>query len=449
MRRSALIIGLVATASTARADVRALIAADSFVSRSADNTEAADVAWSVHGEWREADRSVRLDWVARESMIGGAARRELHELAYVERGVRGLELTVGRFRVPGGFWLIADGGQIAMKRADWHVGVFGGSRAFTNGRAETLLTRSPHPLPLVGATASYRGDMQATLSYAYTADRVVLYRGAGMSSTTRVPEQLLDAEWVAPLGARGMLIVGGNAGSRYLVTYPTSATQLTADPVFADAWLRSQAAYAMFDQKLGDWRVGVTAAALRTKLGQVDGAATDATGVGEAAKPAAYDGSFLDGTARLNGQLGAWRVDARYRLRVRDDRGHTQRAELSATWRHGDYELAARGGIDVHDDDARAPGFASHTTLLYRASAGRRTTRTELAIGAAATAALGDELASPGDDVGDRAPYTLEARSYGFAHAFATHAGWFGGVDSELDLHGNGVRALVQIGYAR
>lgn len=449
MRRSALILGIVGLASTARAEVRALIAADSFVSRSADATEAADVAWSVHGEWREVERGVVVDWVARASMIGGAARRELHELAYVERGVRGLELTVGRFRVPGGFWLIADGGQLAVKRGAWRVGGFGGSRAFTNGRAETLLTRTPRPLPLVGATASYRGEAQATLSYAYTADRVVLYRGAGMSSTTRVPEQLVDAEWVAPIGERGTLVVGGNAGSRYLVRYPSSAAQLTADPAFADAWLRSHAAYAMLDQKLGDWRVAVTAAALRTKLGQVDGVVTADTGEGEVAKPAAYDGSFVDGAARVEGRLAAWRVDARYRLRVRGDGGRTQRVELAATWRHGDYELAARGGLDVHADDARAPGFASHTTALYRASAGRRTARTELAIGAAATAALGDELASPGDDVGDRAPYTLEARSYGFVHAFATHAGWFGGVDGELDLHGNGVRALVQIGYAR
>ncbi|TMQ27922.1 MAG: hypothetical protein E6J90_01305 [Deltaproteobacteria bacterium] len=97
-----------------------------------------------------------------------------------------------------------------------------------------------------------------------------------------------------------------------------------------------------------------------------------------------------------------------------------------------------------------APGFASHRTLLYRASIGRKTAGSDLAVGLAATAALGDELStSPGDAGDQRAPYTLEARSYGFLHLFATHGAWFGGLDGEANLHGDGVRALLQIGFAR
>ncbi|HEY0192891.1 MAG TPA: hypothetical protein VGC42_17365, partial [Kofleriaceae bacterium] len=82
---------------------------------------------------------------------------------------------------------------------------------------------------------------------------------------------------------------------------------------------------------------------------------------------------------------------------------------------------------------------------------GRKTVASELAVGAAAVSAIGDQLAfGPGDDPTDqRAPYTLEARSYGFVRGFATLGSWFAGLDGEIDLHGEGVRALVQIGYGR
>jgi hypothetical protein len=33
--------------------------------------------------------------------------------------------------------------------------------------------------------------------------------------------------------------------------------------------------------------------------------------------------------------------------------------------------------------------------------------------------------------------------------AFATAGAWFGGLDGELDLHGDGARALLQLGFSR
>ena len=83
-------------------------------------------------------------------------------------------ITLGRFRVPGGFWLIADGGALSVRRGALELAVYGGARSFTNGRVETLLTSSPHYLPLVGAAITRRGDVQATLAYTYTRDRLVL-----------------------------------------------------------------------------------------------------------------------------------------------------------------------------------------------------------------------------------------------------------------------------------
>lgn len=67
-------------------DVTALVAADTYVAASPgfEEADAADVAWAAHVTWRGARRSATLDYVQRESLIGSAPRRELHELAYTE-----------------------------------------------------------------------------------------------------------------------------------------------------------------------------------------------------------------------------------------------------------------------------------------------------------------------------------------------------------------------------
>jgi hypothetical protein len=434
---------VVAISSLASADIRVLIAADSYVAMtpSIASDSAADVAWSAHVESRTPHRDAVLDVVDRESLIGGTPRRELHELSYVERGIPGLELTVGRFRVPGGFWLIADGAGIALRSKRLVAGIFGGSRSFTNGRSETLLTRSPHPLPLVGASITTRGELQATASYTYTADRVALYRGDGVMASRREPEQFVDAELAAPIGEHGFVTMGATVGSRYLVSYPATGARIADDPTLENVWFGSQAVYALIDGRFGGWRLDASIAALRTKLGQTADPAL-----------AAISGSFVEGTLRASWrQDRTWRVEGRYRARVWRDGGRAHRAEISAEWRHGALDVQARVGGDRHRTTTAAPGLVDSTTLLYRASVGRKTARSDLAVGVAAVAALGDELsAGPGGDAGDqRAPYTLEARSYGFVRGFATRGAWFAGIDGEANLRGDGVRALLQIGFSR
>lgn len=444
MRRELAAIAVVAAIGAhADADVRVLVAADSYLATTPSivTDDAADVAWSAHIESREPEHDAVFDWVERESLIGGTPRRELHELSYVDRRIPGLELTLGRFRVPGGFWLIADGAGVALRSSSISAGVFGGSRSFTNARTDTLLTRSPHPLPLAGAAITTRGDIQAAASYTYTADEVALYRGDGVMATRREPEQFADAELAAAVGERGFVTMGATIGSRYLVSYPTDATRIADDPTLDNVWFGSQAVYALIDGRFGGWRLDGGVSALRTKLGQISDPAL-----------AAISGSFLEGTARASWRRErAWRLDGRYRMRLWEDRSRAQRAELSAQWRGGALDIQGRIGLDLHHNATMAPGLVTSRSLLYRASIGRKTAGSDLAVGVAATAALGDELAAgPGDDAGDqRAPYTLEARSYGFVHVFATHGGWFGGLDGEVNVRGDGVRALLQIGFSR
>jgi hypothetical protein len=442
-RIAAALVAAVAPA-TAAADVRGLVAADSYLATTPSVTtdDAADVAWSAHLEWRGAERGGVFDWVERESLIGGVPRRELHELSYIDRSIDHLAITLGRFRVPGGFWLIADGGALAARWRTLELGVFGGSRSFTNGRAETLLTSSPRPLPLAGAALTTRGDVRAALSYTYTKDRVDLYRGDGTVASSTQPEQFVDAELLATLGEHGFVTGGATAGSRYLVSYPSSAGRIADDPQLENVWFGSQALYALVDWRLGAWRLDASAAAMRTKLGQAD----------DTMALAALAGSFVEGTLRASWRRGrTWRVDARYRARAWADRRHAHRVQAFGEWRRGALDVQLGAGLDVHRNPGDVPGLVDSRTLLYRASIGRKTSTSELALGAAAVAAIGDEVsASPGDEPGDqRAPYTLEARSYGFVRAFLTRGGCFGGADAELDLRGNGVRALVQIGCAR
>ncbi|MEZ4363015.1 MAG: hypothetical protein R3B48_22680 [Kofleriaceae bacterium] len=435
-----------ALATPARAEVQALIAGDCYLATipGVAGGRAGAAALSAHLEWSEPEQLGVLDWVNREDLFGGPPRRELHELNYVERRVPGVELTLGRFRVPGGFWLIADGVGVAWRSRSrsWVAGVFGGSRSFTNGRSETMLTSSPTPLPLAGASVTRRGQtLQASASFIATSDLVVLYRGDGMTSTKRTPEQFLDAELAAAVGEHGFVTAGLSLGSRYLVTFSTSRDQVTAPPELQDVSFGAQSAYALGEWRLGAWRLQGTASAVRTKLGPT-------------ADPllATISGSYGELGGRVRWHPSApWRLEARYRFRRWADARLAQRAESAATWRRGALELSGRLGVDAHRAATDAPGLRSSTTLFYRASAARKTTRTELATGAAAVASIGDELAlSPGEDARDqRAPFTLQARSYAFARAFLNWDAWFGGAEVEVNLRGDGVRALFQVAWSR
>lgn len=448
MQHRLLALAVACSTVPARADVVGLVAVDSYLATSPSITtdDAADVAWSVHAQWREAEReperSAVLDWVERESLIGGTPRRELHELSYQDRSLDHLAITVGRYRVPGGFWLIADGGELTAIWPEVEVSAYAGSRSFTNGRSETLLTTSPHLLPLAGAAVTTRGDLQATLSYTRTEDRIAIYRGLGMTTEMSEPEQFFDAEVLAPIGDHAYVTGGATIGSRYLVSYAAMPAQIADDPRVENVWFGSQALYALADWRTGEWRLDASVTALRTKLGQV----TDSAAL------ASITGSFVESALRATWHRDRMlRIDMRYRARVWADWRHAHRAQVAAQWRQRALVVDASVGFDVHENAGMVPGLVDRVSALYRASVGHKTAGSEVAVGIAAVSTIGDEIAAgPADDASDnRAPYTLEARSYGFVTAFATRGAWFGGIDTEFDVHGGGIRALVQLGCSR
>src|SRR5205085_2192982 len=84
--------------------------------------DAADLGLSLRAEVKNlAGRvDVKLDFRGREAFVGEKTLNELFAL-YVD--VRDLghrvDLRIGRFAVPGGFWLIADGAQLTVRYRPW------------------------------------------------------------------------------------------------------------------------------------------------------------------------------------------------------------------------------------------------------------------------------------------------------------------------------------------
>ncbi len=450
---------LAVAAHAAYADTHSLVAFDSYVATTPDGTatDVADVALSAHLDWRsdDAERAVVADYVDRESLIGDDPRRELQELSYTERGIDHLTLRAGRFRAPGGSWLIVDGAAVAWRTDTIEAGVFAGSRAFTSSRVDTLLSSSPSPLPLAGASITMHGTAtQAELAYTYTYDRIDFYVGGeapgGPGETIesiRKPEQDIDGEVSTQLSEHIYASAGGDLGDRYLIAYSTDPAQLADDPTLDKIYFGSQEAYGMIDATQRDWRFTATAAVVHASLEEEPGVTSAVT-----TALAPITGSFAEGTVRARWRpIPELRLDARYRARVRTDGSRDQRAQANGTWRRGELEAQLMIGADVSHPGSDDPGFVRERSLLYRASVARKTDLLDIAVGAAAVASLGNEVAvSPNDDPGNaQAPYSLEAGSYAFVDAFAHARGWFGGLDGEVDLHGQGVRVLAQIGWAR
>ena len=428
--------------AAAEGETTAAVAVDSYVATepSTDGAAVADVAWWGNVKWRTPEREAVADYVERESLVGGAPRRELHALAYTDRSIDPLTVTVGRFHVPGGFWLVADGAALAVREGDLELAAYGGARSFTNGRAETLLTSHPVFLPLAGAAATLRGDIQGKLAYTYTRDLLVL-PGNGVMAPPRKPDQYVDAEVLAQLSDTVMVMAAATAGTRYLVTYPTTAATFNDDPTLQTMWLGSQSGYAMVDVRAGEWRLSTSLAATRTKVGQLT----------DTAAAAAITGSFLESSTRALWRHDQLRATLRYRARVFADGRHAHRAYVSSDWRAGLLDVQLGGGADLHAGAVAGSGYVNTKTLLARGSVGVKAHTAEAALGIAAVSSIGDELSIlPPDDPNDRRnPYTLEARSYAFLHAFATHGDWFAGFDLEREFHGWGMRGLLQAGWAR
>lgn len=446
--------------------LRLTVAVDSFAANQRDSMDLAwaEIGFSFKGDARSEHHRVHWDWVNRESLVNDFSRRELHELAYTA-SVGRAAVTAGRFRIPGGFWLFADGLQLAYRPGPFTTAVTVGYRAFTNGRAEANLRPDPLGLPLIAAhVALVRPTWNVTLSVAHTRDVLEIHRGfdpddggfdldgvtegTDLVSRTEHDEQFIDAQAAWFPRDDLYLGVGATVGTRYLAHFPVDASDVAVDLDIEEQPLGSASAYALADWRLTRRvRLTATSGAHRTKL---------LIPSDDADVLAPFDGSFLDEGLQLRWQpRPALSFGSRYRLRLRDG-GNTHRGEIDArTGVREPIELFGSAAVDWHRWTGDEPvGFAPRRALITRAGVAAEGERYSAQLGVLYTEALGSEglLSMPTFESpqAQLPPYTLDNRRAVFFRGFgAQDDGLFVGLDTEIGLELAQYRAFLQLGWIR
>jgi hypothetical protein len=445
------------------------VGVDSFAANRHDSTA---LAWAEVGVWSKGEASsegrahaLRWDWVTRESLVSDVHRRELHELAYTADALpRGFSLTAGRFRIPGGFWLFADGLHVAYQAGPVTAAVSGGLRSFTNGRTEANLRADPLALPLVAAHLSVtRPTWSGTVTFAHTRDVIELHRGfdpdgggfdldgetegSDVVARTEHGDQFVDAQASWSPADDLYLGLGATVGTRYLTHYPTDPTDLSIDVRVEEQPFASASAYAVADWRITTaLRLTATTGAHRTKL---------FAPVDDDSVLAPFDGSFLDEGLQLR-----WRprpglqLGSRYRLRLRDG-GDTHRGELAARVAVlSQVELFGSAAVDWHrTTDPQPVGFAPRRSLITRGGVATERDWYSAQLGILYTEALTADAAlstpAPGASDGVLPPFGLDNRRALFLRAFGVGRGLFVGLDAELALDFAQYRGLLQMGWTR
>ncbi len=471
---AAMVLALLLLSAVAHGyELRLLAAADFYGANGPDGgpLAAAELGLQLHGEVRDLARRVdlHLDFQDREGFQGNPSRRELHQLNVVVRDLWGrLDITAGRFSVPGGFWLFVDGAGVKIRfYKGLSVQLYGGLRAFTNARADANLTADPLLLPLVGGAIAYDHDkVHASVAVTWTRDLIDLPRGIvpdggsyslsgstsgpPLSARSQQPELFIDGQFVV-LPHKAWFLAGGlTFGSRYDVTYSSDLALVAAAPAVTVQTLQSFMAYVIAEWRpLKRFRMSYSFAVDRVKI-FTDKSPIDNT---QPTDP----GAFMDHTLKASYRIWhALRLEARYRIRASDTLNH--RIELALLgdrlWR-GLGVFASLGGTILQSDTERdqiarnsvtVSGGLSFLTAWLNAKAG-----------ILYTGQIGDGLgysshARVALDAGPSlqlSPFALSAQRFAFVRLFGSYRHFFAGLDTEMGLDAHQVRLLAQIGYGQ
>lgn len=453
---------LVAAVAGAPVDLRVLAGADAFLATDPGVTSlaGAELGLTLRAEARRLARRVdlKLDFAGRESFVGQRQFNNLYELKVVVRDLANgrVDLTFGRFRLPGGFWLFADGGMITARYTPWlSQSFYGGLRAFTTGRRNTWMADSPVALPIAGTTLSLdRKRVQAQLSFTYAKDAVDLPLGAGlMPGQLRLERHLTDEYFLDGYVTiyphdRVFLTGGASLGTRYDVQFdaqnPYGATTLGVST------LGAVSAYGLVEGRphkrlrlqysVNFERVRLFQSALLTQ--KPDGTPVQAA-----------DGSFQDHVLRAIWL--AWRalrVEGSYRLRYRDNTDLQHRLQLGA---RGDDLFRGMGvflsiGIDVNTLTGKIAN-----RVIYSGGLSYVRPWLDVRAGVYFTDGIGSGLAfsarqatyAPGVPA-ELFPYVLESNRVAFVRGFATFWKMYAGLDVEENLDRAQLRVLAQLGVS-
>jgi hypothetical protein len=463
------ILALVATAHAEPRPDRLMLAVDSYVSSlggDLDTAAVADVATTIFYEYggpRDV-YAIRFDLVDRESLIGGLPRRELHELNLTLGRERDpLSVRIGRQRVPGGFWLFADG--IAVRHAiskRTTVAVVGGLRSFSNARAELLLRSAPVFAGVAGLAVTVQTDhSQLGASLVSTRDIVTLPRGLDpvlgafeasattpgtpLRSTHVLPELFVDVSAITQPSKRVTAFGGITVGNRYEVELSPRPDLLIDDPTVRSRLLRSLGAFAAVDHRPSRhhrflWSLNTVIA--KTTF-EVDGDDTE--------RPSA---SFVEVGGRYRWTASKrLRWTAGNRLRFRDG-SLVERSTLGVLVGHPERtSLAIEAGVDLRLGKPTGEGYVARRSWVTNASLQHRSGGLDARVGVSYADVLpGSTIAALREDAPVELrlfPFTLEAQRFTYVRAMYQAERWSIGADIEWALTNDQARALLQIGYAR
>jgi hypothetical protein len=462
MKRVAAALVLLCAARAGAVEYRAIGGADLLLATGPgfDGLANAELGLQLRADVRNVKNilDLKLDFAGREAFTGNSSFNNLYELKGVVHGLAGrIDMTLGRMRVPGGFWLIADGAMLTIHYTSWlKHSVYAGLRSFTTGRRNTWMSEQPVALPLAGTSLAVRHRLvQAELTFSYAQDGVDLHTGripigmgpdGGKNTLERhvTDEFFLDGYVQVYPHDKVFLTAGASLGTRYDVmfnaTNPFGATSLGVTT------LGAVGAYALGEVRpIRTLRLMYTFNFERVRLVQSEllTLKPDGTPVQTA------DGSFQDHALRVVWLLWrALRADVGYRLRYRATTDIQHRFTVGL---RGDDLWRGLGGfvsvgVDNNQLDSR------FNRIIYSGGLSYMRHFLDLRAGITFTDGFGSGLVfsaqSPGQGTQptNLFPYVLESNRVVFVRGFATFWKMYAGLDIEENLDSAQLRILAQIG---
>jgi hypothetical protein len=448
-------------------DLRVLTGLDTLLTTDFHGAQDAELGINARVDLRDLAKrwDFKLDFQGREGFSGTGSWNNLYQLSAKAKNLAGmLDVTFGRFRVPTGFWLVADGAMLTVKYSSWlKQAVFGGLRSFSTGRYNTWMDDQPHAIPLVGTSLLLNHRyITGSLGFTWSRDLIRLRGGTYQPPPTdhvdfeihQPDEYFLDANVTLYPHEKVFLSAGASFGTRYDVQFnasnPYGATSLGV------ATLGSFDGFGVAEYR--PWkrlRLQYTFNFERVRLFQSQLLATDANG-----QPlTAADGSFEDHDFRVIGLLWqALRGEINYRLRIRanTDYEHHLTAGLRGDHLWKGLGLFGSVGVDIDSGLAVAGGAAVkkiHDRIIYSAGLSWVHRVADVRAGVTYTDGLGSGLSfSQHSATGTGAaptelfPYVLDTNRIAFVRAFAMFWKMYAGVDVEFNLTSAQMRMLAQIG---
>lgn len=467
---------LLVAADANAVDLRAVSGLDTLVTTDFHGVEDAELGINARLDLRDVGKrwDLRLDFQGREGFVGNSTYNNLYELSAKARDLAGvLDVQLGRFRVPAGFWLIADGAMLTVKYTSWlKQAVFGGVRAFTTGRYNTWMDSSPVALPLVGTTLILSHKyVTGSLGFAWSRDLIrVNYEYDDKADQAKFEahapdEYFLDGNLTIYPHEKVFLSAGASFATRYDVQF--DATNPYGATTLGVATLGSFDVYGVAEYRpIKRLRLSYTFNFERVRLFQSTLLATDSSG-----RPlSAADGSFEDHDFRVIGLVWkALRAELNYRLRIRANTDYEHHITVGLRgddlW-HG-LGVFASVGVDV-DQGLQVPGGAVaqkiHDRIIYSAGLSWMNKMADVRAGVTYTDGLGSGLGFSMRYPSQSAPtelfpYVLDTNRIAFVRAFVLFWKMYAGVDLELNLTPTpanaamsfagtpgGLRMLLQIG---